>query len=51
METIVPGSNCAEVLFSLRLPCAEVVRVLMHELDLTYEEAAAAASAAQHQPR
>jgi hypothetical protein len=49
METVVPGTNCAELLHSMRLPFAEVVRVLMRELDFTYEEATAAASAVEHQ--
>lgn len=49
METIVPGTNSAELLFSMHLPFAEVVRVLMRELDFTVEEATAAATAVQPQ--
>jgi hypothetical protein len=43
----IPGSNCAEVLLSIHLPLREVVRALMQELDLTVDEANAAAAAAE----
>jgi hypothetical protein len=44
---IVPGTNCADALFSVRLPFEEVVRVLMDVLDLTVDEATEAATASQ----
>jgi hypothetical protein len=39
----IPGFYCAEALAAVHLPFDAVVRALMDELDLTYEEATAAA--------
>jgi hypothetical protein len=45
MQTI-PGSNCAALLVACDVPFTDIVRALMSELRLSYEEAAAAASSA-----
>ena len=44
-----PGSSAASTLYAVGLPYAAVVRALVTEVGLTYEEATR--TAAQHEPR
>jgi hypothetical protein len=43
----VPGARCAELLVAINLPFETMVRCLMADLDLTYDEAAMAILTAQ----